>query len=160
LEKFVASPAAKIFMFDLKGWVVTGQEVALAQAYMQKALQGRQALQYCADLDAHTALPAAVAQFCFQLQSVILRFDTMGTRGQCRSASAYSQLGGVLHASSWRVLDLLAGTKFGAFNCGPSVVPDAYPLDCLEKLAAKEGLDQAQQVVHGVPTEDLAPVRE
>ena len=35
-------------------------------------------------------------------------------------------------------------TKFGAFNCGPSAFPEAYRLDCLEKLAVKEGLDKAQ----------------
>ena len=38
---------------------------------------------------------------------------------------------------SWR-------TKFGAFTCGPSAFPEAYRLDCLEKLAAKENLDKAQ----------------
>ena len=34
--------------------------------------------------------------------------------------------------------------KFGAFNCGPSAFPEAYRLECLEKLAKKEGLDKAQ----------------
>ena len=34
--------------------------------------------------------------------------------------------------------------KFGAFNCGPSAFPEAYRLDCLERLAKKEGLDKAQ----------------
>jgi hypothetical protein len=35
-------------------------------------------------------------------------------------------------------------TKFGAFNCGAFAFPEAYRLDCLEKLAVKEGLDKAQ----------------
>jgi hypothetical protein len=38
---------------------------------------------------------------------------------------------------SWR-------TKFGAFDCGPSAFPEAYRLECLEKLAVKEGLDKTQ----------------
>ena len=38
---------------------------------------------------------------------------------------------------SWR-------TKFGAFNFGPGAFPEAYRLDCLEKLAVKENLDKAQ----------------
>ena len=35
-------------------------------------------------------------------------------------------------------------TKFGAFNCGPTAFPEAYRLECLEKLAVKEGLDKVQ----------------
>ena len=38
---------------------------------------------------------------------------------------------------SWR-------TKFGAFTCGATAFPEAYRLDCLEKLAVKENLDKAQ----------------
>jgi hypothetical protein len=35
-------------------------------------------------------------------------------------------------------------TKFGAFNCGPSAFPEAYRLECFERLAVKEGLNKAQ----------------
>ena len=144
-KRFGAGPAAKMFIFALKGLAVTGQE----------------ALQYYGYLDVPTGLPAAFAPACSQLHTAMLHFATLGTRGQCRTISAYSQWCGFLCVSSWRVLDLLAGSKFGAFTGGPSVVPEAYRLDCLEKLAVKEGLDpvqtrwQFQQVVNGLTSQTI-----
>ena len=83
-----------IFVVDLKGWAVTGQEVALMEA---------QAYAY---LDAPAASPAAIVPAYTQFR----RTARLGTRGQWRMISAYSQVCGFLCASSWRVLDLLAGT--------------------------------------------------
>jgi hypothetical protein len=74
LGKFTVCPAARIFSFYLKGWVVTCQELALPQAYIQQELHGREDLQHCAYLDAHTGLPKTLTQACFQLQSAMLHF--------------------------------------------------------------------------------------
>ena len=57
-------------------------------------------------LDAPAASPAAIVPAYTQFR----RTARLGTRGQWRMISAYSQVCGFLCASSWRVLDLLAGT--------------------------------------------------
>ena len=83
----VEEMVVKIFVVDLKGWAVTGQEVALMEA---------QAYAY---LDAPAASPAAIVPAYSQFR----RTARLGTRGQWRNISAHSQVCGFLCASScWR----------------------------------------------------------
>ena len=124
-----------IFVVDLKGWAVTGQEVALMEA---------QAYAY---LDAPAASPAAIVPAYTQFR----RTARLGTRGQWRMISAYSQVCGFLCASSWRVLDLLAGTALRwpvGFN-----KTDSGKTTCMQLMPS---LAAADIMATGVPAQPVA----
>jgi len=104
-------------------WAVTGQEVALIEAQDHatthfKVVEGPRYYAYLDAIAPASNAPKIVWQVpvCAAATGITVEKATVGTRGQCRNISAYSQFCGFLCASSWRILDCLAGTALRCFT--------------------------------------------